>query len=108
MFRKTMILIPAALVAALPFAVSADGMDRSELELFRSATVTLSQAGETALNAHPGALAEIEFDDEDGRATWEAKVIGTDGQTTKVMIDANTGEVFASAQSSDRKDRDDD
>lgn len=107
MLRKTMILLPAALLGALPFAASAETMDQSELDMFRTASLTISQAGDAALQAHAGTLAAVAFGDENGRAVYEAVVIGSDGQPWTVLIDAKTGEVFASALSSSMDDHED-
>lgn len=105
MFRKTLILIPAALVGALPFAAMAETMSQSELQMFNSAKLSLQQAGDAALAAQQGKLAEVSFDDElKDRAAYEAVVIAADGQAWTVMIDANSGEVFAKALSSDMDD----
>lgn len=51
MFRKTMILFPAALLGSMPLVASAEAMDRGELEMFRDASLTIRQAGD----AGPGA-----------------------------------------------------
>lgn len=107
MLRKTMILLPAALLGALPFAASAETMDRGELDMFRSASLTIQQAEDAALQAHAGTLAAVAFGDENGRAAYEAVVIGGDGQPWTVLIDAKTGEVFASALSSSMDDHED-
>lgn len=107
MLRKTMILLPAALLGALPFAASAETMNQSEIDMFRSAALTIQQAGDAALKAHAGTLATIAFGDENGRAAYEAVVIGSDGQPWTVLIDAKTGEVFASALASSMDDHED-
>ena len=107
MLRKTTILLPAALLGALPFAASAESMDQSELEMFRSASLTVQQAGDAALRAHAGTLAAVAFGDENGRAAYEAVVIGGDDQPWTVLIDAKTGEVFASALTSSMEDHED-
>lgn len=107
MLRKTMILLPAALLGALPVAASAETMDRGELDMFRSASLTIQQAEDAALQAHAGTLAAVAFGDENGRAAYEAVVIGGDGQPWTVLIDAKTGEVFASALSSSMDDHED-
>lgn len=107
MLRKTMILLPAALLGALPFAASAETMGQSELDMFRSASLTIQQASDAALQAHAGTLAAVAFGDENGRAAYEAVVIGGDGQPWTVLIDAKTGEVFASALSSSMNDHED-
>ena len=107
MLRKTILLLPAALLGALPFAASAETMDQSELDMFRSASLTIQQASDAALQAHAGTLAAVAFGDENGRAAYEAVVIGGDGQPWTVLIDAKTGEVFASAPSSSMDDHED-
>lgn len=96
MLRKTMIRFPAALIRALPFAASAETMGQSEIEMFRSASLTIQQAGDADLKAHSRTLAAVAFGDENGRAAYEAVVIGSDGQPGTVQIDAKSGEVFAS------------
>ena len=108
MLRKTMILFPAALVAALPFAAMAETMSQSELQMLNGAKLSLAEAGDAALAAQPGKLAEVSFDDEHkDRATWEAVVIAEDGQSWPLMIDAANGDVFDKALSSDMEDDDD-
>lgn len=107
MLRKTMILFPVALLGALPFAASAETIDNGELEMFRNASLTVQQAGDAALRAHGGTLAAVTFGDENGRAAYEAVVIGSDGQPWTVLIDAKSGEVFASALSSAMEDHKD-
>ena len=107
MLRKTMILLPAALLGALPFAASAETMDQGELDMFRSASLTIQQAGDAALQAHAGTLAAVAFGDENGRAAYETVVIGGDAQPWTILIDAKTGEVFASALSSSMDDHED-
>lgn len=104
MLRKTLFLFPVALLGALPFAASAETMDQGELEMFRSTTMTIQQAGDAALKAHAGTLAAVTFGDENGRAAYEAVVVGSDGQPWTVLIDAKSGEVFASALSSAMED----
>ena len=107
MLRKTMILLPAALLGTLPFAGSAETMDQSELDMFRTASLSIQQASDVAIQAHAGTLAAVAFGDENGRAAYEAVVIGGDGQPWTALIDANTGEVFASALSSATDDHED-
>jgi hypothetical protein len=87
-------------IAALPFAASAETMGKTELDMFNGASLTIQQASDVALQAHPGTLAAVAFGDENGRAVFEAVVIGGDGQPWTVQIDAKTGEVFASGLSS--------
>ncbi len=58
MLRKTMIIFPAALVAAMPFAAMAETMSQSKLKMFNGATPSLQQADDAALAAQQGKLAE--------------------------------------------------
>ena len=104
MLHKTMILIPVALFGTLPFAASAETMSAAEIEMFNSATLTLQQAGDTALQTHPGKLASVDFGADDSRAGYYVAVVGNDGQPWTVMIDAQTGEVYASGLSSAMED----
>lgn len=108
MTKKTLILLPVALVAALPFSASAETMDATELDMFSAASLTLQQASDAALQAHSGALAAVAFGEENGRATYEAVVVGSDGQPWTILMDANTGEVFASGLSTSMDDDEDD
>ena len=108
MTKKALILLPAALVVALPFAASAEAMDAAELDMFSAASLTLQQASDAALQAHSGMLAAVAFGEENGRATYEAVVVGSDGQPWTILMDANTGEIFASGLSSSMDDEEGD
>ncbi len=59
------------------------------------AKVTLAGAGELALKEHPGSLAGIGFNDENGRGVYEARVPGALGQTWIIKLDAETSETLA-------------
>ena len=104
MLSKAMIIIPAALMAAIPLTASAEAFSQSELAMFNSAKLTVQQAGDAALQSHAGKLATVTFGDEDGRAAYEAVVVSSDGQPWTVLVDVKTGEVFASALSSSMED----
>ncbi|WP_158971113.1 PepSY domain-containing protein [Chachezhania sediminis] len=96
------LIIPAALLGALPFAAAA-GTEMPEIKeypLARDAAVSLQDAGQAAQAAHPGDLAAVVFGDEDGRLAWEAIVVDPDGTLWTVLIDAADGQVFASAATS--------
>jgi Predicted membrane protein len=108
MTKTKMILIPAALIASLPLAaMAAERLSPAEVTQFQSAAVSLDQAGATALQNHPGALASVTYGDEDGRMGYEVVVIGADGQPWTVLVDAQSGDVFASAASSAMNDHED-
>lgn len=107
MFRKTLLILPAAMLGALPLLASAETLSGQEMTLFRAAGVTLTQAADAARQAHPGALASVAFGDEDGRAAYAAVVVGNDGQPWTVLVDAQSGDVFASARSSAMQEHED-
>lgn len=93
------ILTAVTLVAALaPFAGSAETSASQEAALMAGAKVTMSQAGDLALKAHPGTLAEVGFNDENGKGIYEAHITDGSGQAYTVKIDAMSGEVLASGQ----------
>ena len=102
-----MILLPATLLGALPLAAAAGTLDRDKPEMLRSASLTTQQARDAALQAHAGTLAAVAFGEKNGRTAYVAVAIGGDGQTWTVLIDARTGEVFASALSSSMDDHED-
>jgi hypothetical protein len=104
MLAKTIILVPAALLGAIPIAASADTMNQTEVEPIRATSLTLQQARDVALKAHPGTLAAVTFGDEGGRAAYQAVVVGSDGKPWTALVDAGTGNVFAPALSSATED----
>lgn len=107
MFRKTLLILPVAMVGVLPLLASAETLAGRELTMFNAASVTLTQAGNAAMQAHPGALSSVAFGDEDGRAAFAAVVVGTDGEPWTVLVDAQSGDVFASARTSAMQDPED-
>ncbi|MFC2967978.1 PepSY domain-containing protein [Acidimangrovimonas pyrenivorans] len=70
----------------------------SEVQMALAAPVKLDQAGQIALKAAPGTLAQIGFNDENGAGVYEASVVGTDGAVTIVRIDAQSGKVLGTTQ----------
>lgn len=98
MKRKTLIITTAALLATMPLTAGAAGMDDTELgsdaQMALAANLSLQQASDLALAQHPGELAAIGYNDENGRGVFEATVIGKDGQPWLVKLDANTGDVL--------------
>lgn len=58
------------------------------------AKVTEADAKATALAAHPGTLAEIEYELEaDGKASYEIDITEADKEEIKVEVDASTGKI---------------
>ena len=91
------ILATVGLVATLaPFAAMAASGDPQETALMAQAKITLAQAGDLALKEHPGTLAEVGFNNENGRGVYEARVPDASGRSYTVKIDAMTGAVLAS------------
>ena len=100
MAHKSILLFASfAAFGMTPLLASAEDFDKAEADLFRAATVTVQTAGQTALTAHPGTLAAVGFNDENGKGVYEALVVDTDGTPWTVKIDAMTGAVLASGQS---------
>jgi len=96
MTKPLFLLTSATLVVVTPLLAHAEPMDRAEAQMFQSATVSLEQAGQSALKVHTGDLAAVSFNDEDGRGIYETTVVGADGEPWTVKIDAKTGEILAS------------
>lgn len=58
------------------------------------AKVSESDAKATALAAHPGTLAETEYElESDGKASYEFDITEADGEEIKVEVDATTGKI---------------
>lgn len=58
------------------------------------AKVTEADAKATALAAHPGTVAEVEYELEpDGKASYEFDITEADNEEVKVEVDATTGKV---------------
>ncbi|MFD1212053.1 PepSY domain-containing protein [Arthrobacter sp. GCM10027362] len=68
---------------------SAEPDDRSGLE---AASTGLADALRTALDEVPGTLDEASLDEEDGKPVWEIEIDGANGSSTRVKIDAATGD----------------
>lgn len=58
------------------------------------AKVSEADAKATALAAHPGTIAEVEYELEpDGKASYEFDITEADGEEIKVEVDATTGKI---------------
>lgn len=56
--------------------------------------VTEADAKATALAAHPGTVAEVEYElESDGKASYEFDITEADGEEIKVEVDATTGKI---------------
>jgi uncharacterized membrane protein YkoI len=75
-------------------------------EAFKSvAKINTREALQAALKVHDGMPQEVEFEvSPEGRAWYEITVLGRDGSSIEVMVDAATGEVLgAEDESSERE-----
>ena len=58
------------------------------------AKVSEADAKATALAAHPGTIAEVEYElESDGKASYEFDITEADGEEIKVEVDATTGKI---------------
>lgn len=58
------------------------------------AKVSEADAKATALAAHPGTVAEVEYELEpDGKASYEFDILEADKEEIKVEVDATTGKI---------------
>ncbi|MFD3543425.1 PepSY domain-containing protein [Streptomyces sp. NPDC058662] len=72
------------------------GQDAAEHKELLAAEVTADEAVKAAVAAHPGAVWTVEWDDDDGSASWHVEVRGSDGSTWDGQVDPKTGKVTAS------------
>lgn len=89
-----LVLLPMAVLAQT--ATAGDFPDaKAEAALMAQAKITLAGAGDMAVKLHPGTLAEIGFNDENGQGVYEAHVVDGTGKTWIVKIDAVSGDTLA-------------
>lgn len=109
MTRNFRILAVSALALGMvPVMASAEQSNAREIALLQSAAISAQTAAQTALAAHPGTLAAIDFGDENGVGIFEAEIIAADGTEWKVQVDAMTGNIVAQGQASAMDDQDGD
>ncbi|MFF3727082.1 PepSY domain-containing protein [Streptomyces erythrochromogenes] len=73
----------------------------AENKALTGAKVSAEQAMKAALAAHPGQVTTVEWDDDDGTASWHVEVKGKDGKTWDAQVDPTTGKVTQSDSDSD-------
>ncbi|MFC9813070.1 PepSY domain-containing protein [Streptomyces virginiae] len=83
------------------------GENAGENKALVSAKVTADGAMKAALAAHPGQVTTVEWDDDDGTASWHVEVKGKDGKTWDAQVDPTTGKVTTSGSDSDSDDDND-
>lgn len=71
-----------------------DDKDAKIGDLLKDAKVTIDQAIKAALDKAPGTAVEAELERKHDKTVWEVEVVGADGKTSEVHIDAATGTVI--------------
>jgi uncharacterized membrane protein YkoI len=69
-------------------------VNMDDVKFKAAAKVSEADALATALAAHPGTLAETEYElESDGKASYEFDITEADGEEIKVEVDATTGKI---------------
>jgi len=63
-------------------------------EMAKEAKVTVDQAIKTATEKVQGTVVEAELEKKHDKTIWEVEILGADGKTSEVHIDAMTGAVI--------------
>jgi uncharacterized membrane protein YkoI len=87
-------IVAISLVLAFGTSAWSDDKEGKVADLVKDAKVTIDQAIKTALEKTPGTAVEAELEKKHGKTVWEVEVVGADGKTMEVHIDAATGEVI--------------
>jgi len=97
------------LIAGIVFAVGtpawSDNKEGKTADLIKDAKITIDQAVKTALEKVPGTAVEAELEKKHDKTIWEVEVVGADGKTMEVHIDAATGSVIDTEAKKDEKDK---
>ena len=91
------VLIGAGLIVTGPAWSDKKGKHEEEgnvAEMAKEAKVTVDQAIKTATEKVQGTVVEAELEKKHGKTVWEVEVVGADGKTSEVHIDAMTGTVI--------------
>jgi uncharacterized membrane protein YkoI len=99
----TVTFIAASLCAGIAWS---DGKDAKTGDLLKDAKVTIDQAIKAALDKTPGTAVEAELERKHDKTVWEVEVVGADGKTSEVHIDAATGAVIDVEAKKDEKETD--
>jgi uncharacterized membrane protein YkoI len=93
--RKIIVTATMLGLSNLAFAAgSIPTKDKTKKDYHNIATVTLGDAVAAALAKVPGKAVEAELDSEQGALIYEVKVIGDDGSTHKLDVDAGNKEIL--------------
>lgn len=72
------------------------------------ATVSESDAAAIAVTEYPGDISETELGNENGSVVWEFEIVGADGSTVEVKIDAGNATVLDIETDDDDENENDD
>ncbi|RYZ60611.1 MAG: hypothetical protein EOP07_00180 [Proteobacteria bacterium] len=97
MRKSTKLLASITLLGLSNLALAAGTIptkDKSKKDYHTLATVSLVDAVGAALTKVPGKAVDAELDSEKGFLVYEVKVIGDDGSTHKLEVDAGNKEIL--------------
>ena len=95
---KRMISLTALITGgavAMASVTWAETENSKEMTLFSEAQIDIQRALTVALDSADGKIASIEFENEDGKAVYEAVAVAPDGSMTEILINADDGTVTA-------------
>lgn len=69
------------------------GTAAEKAALMKDAKVEVTEAIKTATTKVPGRVVDTELRSKNGKPVWEVDVLGADGKTTEVDVDAVTGQI---------------
>lgn len=97
--------LAVGIVIAMGTAAWSDDKEAKAGELLKDAKVTIDQAIKTALEKVPGTAVEAELEKKHDKTVWEVEVVGEDGKTSEIHIDAATGAVIDVEAKKEEKDK---
>ena len=83
-----------ALLAGMATAGSGDH-ERARAAVQAGAVLPLPAVLERLQRSHPGKVLEVELERDDGRWTYEVKLLQPDGRLARLVLDARTAEVLS-------------
>lgn len=100
MKRKFVVLGSGTAAACLLLAgIAISHADEKEKKsVADQATVSIQEAIDVATAAFPGKVVEAELEEEDGRPIYTIEIVGENGKTMEVEIDAKTAKVLGKEQ----------
>ena len=88
----TVCVLTAVLAFTMGIAKEENGKE-SEERVTTSPIMSLEDAITAATTRFQGRVVEAELEDEDGKVVYEVKILGDDGQTREIEVDANSGKL---------------